>query len=1286
MRVFTRVLDVNRDVVNLSTLDATVTLSRQLNAATEVTITVPHGKQFPVGIGAFVQRVRPDGTVVATGRISRRDVTDQGVVYSAFLDAILLANNVTPANYSGALRNTLLADFAVNMLDGWRVKQAALASPVAQSGVDLGVEPGRVLLAKDGTGAYLPNGHVVYRFYSTDIPEFKRWERVRWTSDFFDNVATTMQWRAGTSGAWSPEIAGVDPSGAGLAFPPGTTAAIIEVRINLTTADTETPNPVPEGESPTAFGFTPRVFGVELIARSHGQIQVGSIDVGPDVFVRNLDADRSNALRLLQEVCEDTGHEFDVIDGFLHLAKQLGSDRTNDFILSAGHNVNVSVLRDDDEGMVNRLHAYGPDDTYTFLEDEDSVARFGPYEDSVVFEGISWEADAQAFLEAHATPTTQFEVSGALPAEVHLGDKVRIAHPTSGVVTATRATEIIETESPEGHVTTLLLGDPPPGLAQQILDEANEAEQREYQLGLPAPFVRAITTSPGFAINVQNPPRSRGMSFIVHVSTERGFTPGRDTEWAHGRAGTWQNSNATPGTIYYIRAVAVDRAGEQSEPSDEIPVRSGHVPEGALDPDLAADIAYSKVQAAVVEAGAQTWSDISQLVTDERDFWDAGGKQTDGLVLTGSITARTGTTITVAGRDWAAEGIQKGDQLRFPSTTPLDGRVFTVESVAGATLTVTPAMSPLPDVGVTFQVGRVARITALGISQTDTELRTQLGSIEDDLDGDAFTSSYSAVRQSAELAQSGLTRMESTLMLTGETTDAGADTVTDVNHNFTNAGILKGDVVYISDGPHAGLSRPIESVSGSVITLAEPFPVTIPTGTEYRVGRVNAVYGSAVTQTADEWRSVVGTLNEDAEYAGQFSSIKQLRDRIQFVVGDLDALEGLVDALDATGSLEPMTTVNGISMTTVDGVDMTTSVERGLSAVFTAIAMNQNQIDMVASQTSTHYSLIQQNADQITQRVRNGVFTSTVNQLSNEIGLKVDADGVITAINLSDEGVLINANRIGILSSDNIGTGTITAEKILNGSITGVLIENGAITATKLAANAVTADKIQAGAITTSKLAAGEIEISNTDRTTGRITAKDATGTIRATFGYLNGRHGSPSGAYGFGASLGDGAWIEGVPRIVYANRISGSPQLHMILSASPQYAWAAGNSATTILDTYPVENLHLGASGIVQWDSSILYTPPSGTSKKYAIMLTNARFTDYRAGSGMVGMGHWSASAGNPTVTGLRGSTEGDVFTGAGALRVRFTYQFAVDSYPQARTITQLLPSSVTVLIIEYD
>lgn len=156
-------------------------------------------------------------------------------------------------------------------------------------------------------------------------------------------------------------------------------------------------------------------------------------------------------------------------------------------------------------------------------------------------------------------------------------------------------------------------------------------------------------------------------------------------------------------------------------------------------------------------------------------------------------------------------------------------------------------------------------------------------------------------------------------------------------------------------------------------------------------------------------------------------------------------------------------------------------------------------------------SSIQQNADSITQVVTElnkdpeKCNYSAISQLQDNILLSVKKDGVINAINVSTEGVVIDGNKVhitgdtvfdknvivgGMIAADSIAlehlkansvssakiqANAVTSDKIKAGAVTADKIEAKAITADKLGANSVTSDAIQAGSVIGDKIAANAV-------------------------------------------------------------------------------------------------------------------------------------------------------------------------------------------------------------------
>lgn len=230
-----------------------------------------------------------------------------------------------------------------------------------------------------------------------------------------------------------------------------------------------------------------------------------------------------------------------------------------------------------------------------------------------------------------------------------------------------------------------------------------------------------------------------------------------------------------------------------------------------------------------------------------------------------------------------------------------------------------------------------------------------------------------------------------------------------------------------------GLNEKVEGVEGTVTTQ-----------------------GTAIVQTAADITALAKrvTINEGA-ISTNTSSIQQNADSITSVVRRVDTAEGT------------------------------------LKTHGTAIQQNANSISTIAMDVQGNTSAIEQNANSITSVVTElnkkpaDCNYSSINQLQDDILLRVKKDGVINAINVSTEGIVIDGNKVHITGDtvfDNnvivggmIAADSIALEHLKANSVSSAKIQANAITSTKIAAGAVTADKIEAGAITAEKLAADSV-------------------------------------------------------------------------------------------------------------------------------------------------------------------------------------------------------------------
>lgn len=149
------------------------------------------------------------------------------------------------------------------------------------------------------------------------------------------------------------------------------------------------------------------------------------------------------------------------------------------------------------------------------------------------------------------------------------------------------------------------------------------------------------------------------------------------------------------------------------------------------------------------------------------------------------------------------------------------------------------------------------------------------------------------------------------------------------------------------------------------------------------------------------------------------------------------------------------------------------------------------KVDKQGSTIDKQGSAIVQNANSITSVVTElnkkpaDCNYSSINQLQDDILLCVKKDGVINAINVSTEGIVIDGNKVhitgdtvfdkNVIVGGMIAADSIALEHLKANSVSSAKIQANAITSTKIGAGAVTADKIEAGAITAEKLAADSV-------------------------------------------------------------------------------------------------------------------------------------------------------------------------------------------------------------------
>lgn len=370
----------------------------------------------------------------------------------------------------------------------------------------------------------------------------------------------------------------------------------------------------------------------------------------------------------------------------------------------------------------------------------------------------------------------------------------------------------------------------------------------EHIVQLRAPVITAEPAPNGIVVNSDGLKGLGAVGMEIHASFEPGFTPDAGTLIHRGTDTRWLISG-TPGNPMYALARELDSrdgVGPWSNEASATPVQAGLTPdEGAL-----LDIVAVKHEA---------WTLAQETLDDQQQFWDAAAASLDGTMVTGEVTTASALSVTDANQDFESLGIQPGDQIRVhgPDDT---FQIRAVVGVAGGLLTVAEPFDPIPAVGATFDVGRVDRITARTITDTDEEYRQEFGLIDDRLQNpDGTTSYYASVRNTAQEARTSLARQESDFVQSGNVDSAGTLTLTDANGDFDNPnGVVVGDLVYIMDGVAAGVTRSIASRTGTQLTLTEAWPSgkTPEPGDSYIVGRPTRVVSAAQSLTADRFLQV----------------------------------------------------------------------------------------------------------------------------------------------------------------------------------------------------------------------------------------------------------------------------------------------------------------------------------------------------------------------------------------------------------------------------------------------
>lgn len=248
------------------------------------------------------------------------------------------------------------------------------------------------------------------------------------------------------------------------------------------------------------------------------------------------------------------------------------------------------------------------------------------------------------------------------------------------------------------------------------------------------------------------------------------------------------------------------------------------------------------------------------------------------------------------------------------------------------------------------------------------------------------------------------------------------------------------------------------------------------------------------------------SINEDLKKLidANTNGIHQNEDSITSVVKRVDTAEGTLKT-QGTAIQQNANSISTIAMDVKGNASAIEQNAKSITAIVEDVRGNKasiqanadnitsivTKVDKQGSTIDKQGSAIVQNANSITSVVTElnkkpaDCNYSSINQLQDDILLCVKKDGVINAINVSTEGIVIDGKKVHITGDtvfDNnvivggmIAADSIALEHLRANSVSSAKIQANAITSTKIGAGAVTADKIEAGAITAEKLAADSV-------------------------------------------------------------------------------------------------------------------------------------------------------------------------------------------------------------------
>ena len=469
--------------------------------------------------------------------------------------------------------------------------------------------------------------------------------------------------------------------------------------------------------------------------------------------------------------------------------------------------------------------------------------------------------------------------------------------------------------------------------------------------------------------------------------------------------------------------------------------------------NLQSVLMYDLVTAVYEPAGIETQMRVTEME------WDFIAERITGLVMTnvtnyggGTVTGYTvqNNSITEEKLDTSVSGklssisntveklnqwvqnLQNDDGSIRSSILQTASLIRTEVSAANSTIFSTIMQTAT---NIYTQVGNAKSDTYSYIEQTASQIRTEVSTANSTIFssimqtatniytqvGNAKSDTYSYIEQTASSIRTSVSAAKSTLF------SSIMQTATNI---YTQVGNAKSDTYSYIDQTASSIRT---SVSAAKSTL---FSTIMQTATNIytQVGNAKSDTYSYIEQTASQIRTEVSTANSTI-----FSSIMQTATNIYTQVGNAKSdtysyIEQTASSIRTSVSAAKSTLFSSIMQTatniytqvgnaksdTYSYIDQTassirTSVSAAKSTLFSTIMQTATNIyTQVGNAKSDTYSYIEQTASSIESSVssaKSSIWSSIV-QTSTSLSLKVSADGVIAAINLSSESAIIKASKV----------------------------------------------------------------------------------------------------------------------------------------------------------------------------------------------------------------------------------------------------------------------------------